>query len=159
MPGSVPGVAVVGHDALRGLLAHPDVEPGGDLTSALIAARAEDGDRLSITTAVRALSAHPDQLAQVGAGVIRFPTRDLELGGRSSLPGPGCWPDTAPPGATPRGSAREQGRCARAARTTRRPARRVRRRRDRPTRRTRFGGFVNNGVLNLPVRLGRVTFG
>ncbi|MEE1928455.1 cytochrome P450 [Streptomyces sp. TRM 70351] len=99
-------------------------EPGDDLTSALIAAREEDGDRLSepeligtlllmiiaghettlnlITNAVRALSAHPDQLALVLDGTagwddvveetmrwdspvsyfpFRYPTRDLTVDG------------------------------------------------------------------------------
>ncbi|MGK5498863.1 cytochrome P450 family protein [Streptomyces sp. URMC 125] len=98
--------------------------PGDDLTSALIAAREEDGDRLSeqelvgtlllmivaghettlnlITNAVRALFAHPDQLALVRSGragwadvveetlrydspvshfPLRYPVRDLEVEG------------------------------------------------------------------------------
>ncbi|MFE6779569.1 cytochrome P450 [Streptomyces sp. NPDC057702] len=68
--------------------------PGNDLTSALIAAREEDGDRLSeeelsatlllmiiaghetnlhlITNAVRALSTHPEQLALVLAGEVTW---------------------------------------------------------------------------------------
>lgn len=72
--------------------------PGDDLTSALIAAREEDGDRLSeeelvgtlllmivaghettlnlITNAVRALCAHPDQLRLVLAGGESAPTWD-----------------------------------------------------------------------------------
>lgn len=97
--------------------------PGDDLTSALIAAREEDGDQLSeeelaatlllmiiaghetnlhlITNAVRALSAHPDQLAMVLSGQVsweavveetlrydspvsyfpfRYPTTDLPVG-------------------------------------------------------------------------------
>ncbi|MBW1598351.1 cytochrome P450 [Streptomyces sp. JJ38] len=99
-------------------------DPGDDLTSALIAARAEDGDRLSeqeligtllllviaghettlnlLTNAVRALSAHRDQLDLVQAGKaswadvveetmrwdspvsyfpFRYPTRDLTVDG------------------------------------------------------------------------------
>ncbi|MGW1074859.1 cytochrome P450 family protein [Streptomyces sp. NPDC002537] len=98
--------------------------PGDDLTSALLAAQAEDGDRLTgrelvgtlllmvvaghettlnlITNAVRALCAHPEQLALVRAGKadwadvveetlrydspvsffpFRYPTRDLTVGG------------------------------------------------------------------------------
>lgn len=97
--------------------------PGEDLTSGLIAAREEDGDRLSeqelvgtlllmivaghettlnlISNAVRALCAHPDQLALVRAGEVgwdavveetlrydspvsffpfRYPTRDVTVG-------------------------------------------------------------------------------
>jgi cytochrome P450 len=77
-------------DVLGAVAAARAKEPGGDLTSALIAAREEDGDRLSgheligtlllmiiaghettlnlITNAVRALCAHRDQLDLVRAG-------------------------------------------------------------------------------------------
>ncbi|MFI1466569.1 cytochrome P450 [Streptomyces wuyuanensis] len=77
-------------DLLGAVAAARAKEPGGDLTSALIAAREEDGDRLSaheligtlllmiiaghettlnlITNAVRALCAHRDQLDLVRAG-------------------------------------------------------------------------------------------
>ncbi len=77
-------------DVLGAVAAARAKEPGGDLTSALIAAREEDGDRLSahelvgtlllmiiaghettlnlITNAVRALCAHRDQLELVRSG-------------------------------------------------------------------------------------------
>ncbi|SDM03724.1 Cytochrome P450 [Streptomyces wuyuanensis] len=77
-------------DVLGAVAATRAKEPGGDLTSALIAAREEDGDRLSgheligtlllmiiaghettlnlITNAVRALCAHRDQLELVRSG-------------------------------------------------------------------------------------------
>ncbi|WP_034271517.1 cytochrome P450 family protein [Actinospica robiniae] len=125
---STPAEAIAANQSMFQLMTtvveRRTAEPGGDLTSALIGARAEDGDRLSteelvgtlmtltvagnetithlITNAVRALSAHPDELARVRSGSVgwadvveetlrwdgpvgffpfRFPTRDLELGG------------------------------------------------------------------------------
>ncbi|WP_058043629.1 cytochrome P450 family protein [Streptomyces roseifaciens] len=110
-------------DVLGLVLARRRAAPADDLTSALLAAQAEDGDRLTdreligtlllmviaghettlnlITNAVRALCAHPEQLALVRAGKagwgdvveetlrydspvsffpFRYPTRDLEVG-------------------------------------------------------------------------------
>ncbi|MBR7838942.1 cytochrome P450, partial [Actinospica durhamensis] len=90
---STPAEAIAAHREMFELMAtvvrRRTEEPGEDLTSALIGARAEDGDRLStdellgtlmtiavagnetithlITNAVRALSAHPDQSARVRA--------------------------------------------------------------------------------------------
>ncbi len=80
------------YSVLSQVVADRRAAPGDDLTSALIAAREEDGDRLSeeelaatlllvviaghetnlhlITNAVRALSAHRDQLARVLAGEV-----------------------------------------------------------------------------------------
>lgn len=126
---STPAEAIAANRELFQLMAtvveRRTAEPGPDLTSALIGARAQDGDRLSteelvgtlmtltvagnetvthlITNAVRALSAHPEELERVRSGSIgwpdvveetlrwdgpvgffpfRFPVRDLELGGR-----------------------------------------------------------------------------
>ena len=125
---STPAEAIAANRSMFQLMAavveRRTADPGSDLTSALIGARAQDGDRLSteelvgtlmtltvagnetithlITNAVRALSAHPGELARVRSGSVgwaevveetlrwdgpvgffpfRFPTRDLELGG------------------------------------------------------------------------------
>lgn len=93
---STPAEAIAANQELFQLMAtvvaRRTAEPGGDLTSALIGARAEDGDRLSteelvgtlmtltvagnetithlITNAVRALSAHPAELERVRSGEI-----------------------------------------------------------------------------------------
>nr|WP_237547059.1 cytochrome P450 [Streptomyces sp. SID161] len=125
---TAPAEAVAANRELVALLAEiataKAARPGDDLTSALIAARDEDGDRLGeqeligtlllmiiaghettlnlITNAVRALCAHPGQLALVRAGEagwaevveetlrwdapvsyfpFRYPVRDLTLAG------------------------------------------------------------------------------
>ncbi len=96
---STPAEAIAAHremfELMGAVVRQRTVAPGGDLTSALIAVRAEDGDRLStdelvgtlmtltvagnetvthlITNAVRALSTYPDQRERVRSGAVGWP--------------------------------------------------------------------------------------